>query len=127
MMIPSTVGELARLLQTTFDLSTFVAFAASSVDRSIAGWRLTGPRIFFHWPNFRRQSTALQRIILQHEFTHRASFEVSGPFVQSFNDPVVLSTVNEIETLATGLSGKIWQKITLLERATRMDASLRDS
>jgi hypothetical protein len=34
-----------------------------------------------------------------------------------FDDPVVLSTVNEIETLVTGLSGKIWQKITLLERA----------
>jgi len=29
----------------------------------------------------------------------------------------VLSTVNEIETLVTGLSGKIWQKITLLDRA----------
>jgi hypothetical protein len=25
--------------------------------------------------------------------------------------------VNEIETLATGLSGKIWQKITILDRA----------
>jgi hypothetical protein len=43
--------------------------------------------------------------------------KVAASFVQSFNDPVVLSTVNEIETLATGLSGKIWQKITLLERA----------
>jgi hypothetical protein len=51
--------------------------------------------------------------------------KIAASFVQSFNDPVVLSTVNEIETLATGLSGKIWQKITLLERATRMDASLR--
>jgi len=85
-MIPSTVGELARLLQTTFDLSTFVAFAASSVDRSVDGWRLTGPRVFLHWPNFRRQNTSLQRVILQHEFTHRASFEVSGPFIQAFND-----------------------------------------
>jgi hypothetical protein len=51
--------------------------------------------------------------------------KIAASFVQSFNDPVVLSTVNEIETLATGLSGKIWQKITLLERATRLDASLR--
>lgn len=53
--------------------------------------------------------------------------KIAASFVQSFNDPVVLSTVNEIETLATGLSGKIWQKITLLERATRMDTSLRGS
>jgi hypothetical protein len=43
---------------------------------------------------------------------------IAASFVQSFNDPIVLSTVNEIETLATGLSGKIWQKITLLERVT---------
>jgi hypothetical protein len=47
--------------------------------------------------------------------------KIAASFIQSFNDPVVLSTVNEIETLVTGLSGKIWQKITLLERATRMD------
>ena len=52
--------------------------------------------------------------------------KIAASFVQSFNDPVVLSTVKEIETLATGLAGKIWQKITVLERATRLDASLRD-
>jgi hypothetical protein len=44
--------------------------------------------------------------------------KVAAVFAQSLNDPVVLAAVNEIETLATGLSGKIWQKITLLERVT---------
>jgi hypothetical protein len=44
--------------------------------------------------------------------------KIAALFVQQFNDPVVLSTVNEVETLVTGLSGKIWQKITLLDRAT---------
>ena len=43
--------------------------------------------------------------------------KIAASFVTRFDDPVVLSTVNEIETLVTGLSGKIWQKITLLERA----------
>jgi hypothetical protein len=47
--------------------------------------------------------------------------KIAALFVQHFNDPVVLSTVNEIETLVTGLSGKIWQKITLLERVTRRE------
>jgi len=42
--------------------------------------------------------------------------KIAALFVQQFNDPVVLSTVNEVETLVTGLSGKIWQKITLLDR-----------
>jgi hypothetical protein len=36
--------------------------------------------------------------------------------VQQFHDSVTLAAVNEIETLTTGLSGKIWQKITLLGR-----------
>lgn len=53
--------------------------------------------------------------------------KIAASFVQSFNDPVVLSTVNEIETLVTGLSGKIWQKITLLERATRNDETRSDA
>ena len=44
--------------------------------------------------------------------------KLAALFVQYFNDPVVLSTVNEVETLVTGLSGKIWQKITLLERVS---------
>ena len=47
------------------------------------------------------------------------SSKVAALFVQHFNDPVVLSAVDEIETLATGISGKLWQKITMLEHATR--------
>jgi hypothetical protein len=35
-------------------------------------------------------------------------------FVQRFNDGLVLQSVNEIEDLTSGLSRKIWQKITLL-------------
>ncbi|HVE34658.1 MAG TPA: hypothetical protein VNC18_13910 [Gemmatimonadaceae bacterium] len=53
--------------------------------------------------------------------------KIAASFIQSFNDPVVLSTVNEIETLVTGLSGKIWQKITLLERASRVDETRVDA
>ena len=37
--------------------------------------------------------------------------------VQHFHDSVTLAAVNEIETLTIGLSGKIWQKITLLDQA----------
>ncbi|MEP6836063.1 MAG: hypothetical protein ABJB74_21920 [Gemmatimonas sp.] len=44
--------------------------------------------------------------------------KVAALFVQYFNDPVVLVAVNDIESLAAGYSSKIWQKITLLERAS---------
>ena len=48
--------------------------------------------------------------------------KVAALFVQHFNDGIVLAAVDEIETLATGISGKLWQKITLLETAWRRSA-----
>lgn len=42
--------------------------------------------------------------------------KIAALLVQDFTDEVVLGAVNEIETLTTGLSGKIWQKIRLIER-----------
>jgi hypothetical protein len=43
--------------------------------------------------------------------------KVAALHVQQFNDPQTLAAVNDIESLASGLSSKIWQKITLLDRA----------
>jgi hypothetical protein len=43
--------------------------------------------------------------------------KVAALLVQYFDDAVVLAGVNEIEGLTTGLSSKIWQKITILDRA----------
>lgn len=43
--------------------------------------------------------------------------KIGALFVQRVDDAVVLQAVNEIEDLTNGLSRKIWQKITLLERA----------
>jgi hypothetical protein len=42
--------------------------------------------------------------------------KIAALHVQHFNDPVTLAAVTEIETLTIGLSGKVWQKISLLER-----------
>lgn len=42
--------------------------------------------------------------------------KLAALLVQHFADEVVLGAVNEIETLTTGLSGKIWQKIRLIDR-----------
>jgi hypothetical protein len=43
--------------------------------------------------------------------------KLAALYVQDFNDPVVLEAVSEVEALCGDLSGKIWQKITLLDRA----------
>jgi len=41
--------------------------------------------------------------------------KLAALLVQYFDDPVLLGAVDEIETLSTGLSGKIWQKIQMLD------------
>jgi hypothetical protein len=43
--------------------------------------------------------------------------KLSALLVQEFKDEVVLGEVNEIEALTSALSGRIWQKIQLLEKA----------
>lgn len=42
--------------------------------------------------------------------------KVAALYVQHFQDEVVLRAVDEVEALTTGLSQKIWQKITILDR-----------
>ena len=37
--------------------------------------------------------------------------KIAALYVQYFDDPILLASVNEIESLTTGLSTKIWQKI----------------
>ena len=42
--------------------------------------------------------------------------KVGAVYVQDFQDPATLSAVNDVESLTTGLSRKIWQKIVVLDR-----------
>ena len=44
--------------------------------------------------------------------------KVSALYVQGFQDEVVLEAVDEIETLTSGLTGKISQKIAVLNDIT---------
>ena len=45
--------------------------------------------------------------------------KIAALFAQELADPTVLGAVNEIEELTTGLSQKIWQKITLVDPEKR--------
>ena len=42
--------------------------------------------------------------------------KIGALYVQAFPDPTALTAVDEIESLTTGLSRKIWQKIMILDR-----------
>ena len=41
--------------------------------------------------------------------------KIEALYVQDFEDTEVVDVVNEIESLTTSLSRKIWQKITILQ------------
>jgi hypothetical protein len=80
---PSTTKELGRLIQATFDLDVFVAFAASGLDRA-RNWDLVGHRILLNWPNFSLYDDLTRRSVLTHELLHIATREYSGPMVPVF-------------------------------------------
>ncbi len=48
--------------------------------------------------------------------------KVAALWAQRFEDAVVLGAVNEVEALTTGLSSKIWQKLSILDAARRTEA-----
>ena len=45
--------------------------------------------------------------------------KVAALYIQEFDDPVALASVNEIENLTTGLSRKIWQKLMILNTSLK--------
>jgi uncharacterized protein YdhG (YjbR/CyaY superfamily) len=45
--------------------------------------------------------------------------KIAALYVQGFQDEVLLDAVDDVEDLTSGLSRKIWQKITILESMTR--------
>jgi len=48
--------------------------------------------------------------------------KIAALYIQDFQDTVLLDAVDDVEDLTSGLSRKIWQKITILENMTRAGA-----
>jgi hypothetical protein len=92
-LAPSTTEELRRIIQATFDLDVFVAFAYSGIDRA-RGWDLVGHRIILNWPNFSAYSDATQEEILTHELLHIATRELVGPATPGFVDEGIAEWVS---------------------------------
>jgi hypothetical protein len=76
---------LARLIQSTFDLDNFVAFAYSTVDLA-EGVDYTGHRILVNPEAFSGRSSTTVLEILAHELLHVATRDSAGPFVPIFMD-----------------------------------------
>ena len=85
LLIPDDQDELRRLIQATFDLDDFVAFAYSSVDVS-KSIEYTGHRVIVNPEAFAGRSEETVVAILAHEMLHVASRYSAGPFVPFFVD-----------------------------------------
>lgn len=85
LLILNDQAELRRMIQATFDLEDFVAFAYSTIDVS-KDIEYTGHRIILNPEAFvgRPRSTVVH--ILAHEMLHVASRYIAGPFVPIFVD-----------------------------------------
>jgi hypothetical protein len=80
---PSTTAELGRIVQATFELDDFVAFAYSTYDPD-QDFHLTGHRIMLNWAQIAGRDEASLRSILSHELLHIATRGSTGPFVPTF-------------------------------------------
>jgi hypothetical protein len=91
-LAPTTSRELGRILQATFDLDSFVAFAYSTV---VEGRDLEygGHRVLLDPTNFSGRSSESALTILTHELLHIATRPLSGPFHPAFVEEGVAEVV----------------------------------
>lgn len=84
-ILPGSVDELERLLESTVDLDKFVAFAGYGVEEDgESGWSATAPRVYVQDDRLGRYPRPDQVETLVHELVHLASAPLSGPFVPAW-------------------------------------------
>ena len=98
----------------------------ASVDQGSAGFPFGGPQT----------ASSPQRLLTPFQLARYLDYcsellsltsKLAVLHVQYLRDPVVLEAVNDVESLAAGLSQKIWQKISVLEIRLETLAAKRTS
>ncbi|MBN2342034.1 MAG: hypothetical protein JXX29_08035 [Deltaproteobacteria bacterium] len=93
----SHVIDMHQLTKDPAHLSPRMIFTNSSPQKKLTSFEL------MRYPNYCSELLSL-------------TGKVASIYSQHFRDSVVLATINDLETLTTGLSRKIWQKIIILEQ-----------
>jgi hypothetical protein len=83
LVLPASVEELQDLLQSTIDLTKFVAFVSYGSVRE-GGWTPTAGRIYIQDRNLSRYGHAFQVETLVHELDHAAVAPLAGPFIPAW-------------------------------------------
>jgi len=83
-VLPHDLDQLAQMIQATFDVSNFVAFASANTERD-DGFGFTAPRVYIQDTNLRAYEHDFQLKTLHHELVHVTAFEgLAGPFDPSW-------------------------------------------
>ena len=83
MVLPGSIEELADILQSTFDLTKFVAFVVYQPVRD-DGWATTAPRMYVQDRNLSRYARPFQLTTLAHELDHAAVAPYAGPAIPAW-------------------------------------------
>lgn len=94
-IVPDDQDELARLLNVTFELDDFIAFAAANADGELGDYELTGSRVIVNPDSFFRRTTATRQRILAHELLHVATRPHAGPFTPAWVEEGVAQRLGE--------------------------------
>lgn len=79
-----------------------------------------------HFPESEDTASSPVRVLSRYELVRYLDYcaellaldsKIAALFAQTMDDPVVLNAVNDLESLTQGMSGKIWQKIMILDLA----------
>jgi hypothetical protein len=104
--VPDSASELERIFQSTFDLSPFVAFTSSTVERVPSGWHLSGHRIYVQPDNFFRYGAMQRMTYLDHELLHYATRAYAGPFIPAWFEEGVAQLYGESPRPLPTLAGR---------------------
>lgn len=95
-LAPGSEEELGRMLQVTYELDNFLAFATATVDTS-RGIEFTGHRIALNWARLEGSSDEYLETIMTHELVHIATRAAAGPFTPFFVEEGIAEYVARME------------------------------
>jgi hypothetical protein len=94
-LVPEDQDELADLLQVSFGLDAFVAFASGNVSGTLGAFEVTGTRVLLNTSTLLRRSPATRRSVLAHELVHVATRPATGPAVPAWLEEGVAQVVGQ--------------------------------
>jgi hypothetical protein len=103
LIVPRDEEELGTVLNVTFELSQFIAFATGSSVEELDDHHVSGGRVVLNPSRFLERGAETRRSILAHELAHVATRPVTGPMVPNWLEEGVAQRLGE-DRSTTGTS-----------------------